>query len=159
MNHEGFPSASIMYNVPSLMITNIYQGVPWCSICLPCILSGAACALVSKRQMSKALAPPRRRAAPSMNSFKVICPSPHRSGGLRKRIHLISSDHLCPISGTIKIFPGAQMRASRFYGKLLHLLLVLLFLVLLRFYPLLHWQGKRFLKKRVFFWPFQHLSP
>ena len=44
------------------------------------------------------------------------------------------------ISGIIKISPTCQMiqmRASRFYDKLRHLLLVLLFLllVLLRFYP------------------------
>ena len=35
-----------------------------------------SCWPAEARQMSKALAPPRRRAAPSMNSDKVICPSP-----------------------------------------------------------------------------------
>ena len=77
MNHQGFQN---VHQFPSCTISNSQN---WrFSKVNPCILSVcAACALVSKRQISKALAPPRKRAAPSMNSFKVICPSPQRSHG------------------------------------------------------------------------------
>ena len=79
------------------------------------------------RQMSKALAPPRRRAAPSMNSDKVICPSPlscwetgrwkhlcqmgvSESGGYPQIIQFHRVFHYKPsILGYIPIFGNTQM--------------------------------------------------